>query len=48
MENHVLYLPRALQLKNGVNVETITTVRVIDNLDSQIKFSQTIAVLLLM
>lgn len=30
-------LPRALQLKNGVNVETITTVRVIDNLDSQIQ-----------
>ncbi len=30
-------LPRALQLKNGVNVETITTVRVIDNLDSQMQ-----------
>lgn len=30
-------LPRGLQLKNGVNVETITTVKIFNQLDSQIQ-----------
>ena len=30
-------LPRGLQLKNGVNVETITDVKVFDEFDSQIQ-----------
>ncbi len=30
-------LPRGLQLKNGVNVETITQIKILSDLDSQIQ-----------